>query len=478
MDIKNSEHTILLVDDEENILSALNRMLVSEEYNVLTASSGQEGLRLLDTAKVSLIISDQRMPAMTGSEFLAKAKDTSPDSIRIMLTGYSDINATIEAINSGEVYKYITKPWQDEELMLTVKEAIERYSLIAENKRLTEVTLSLNKELKQWNEKLEQRVEEQTQDIKKRNKALLLLNEKLKKTFITSLEALSGLIELRNEYVGNHSKNVSELSVKTAVKMGLPEKEVEVIRAAALLHDIGKIGISDAILHKDNKRYLLDIADKQQEKDKPKVKAAEKDGADDKKMPPDSFKDELHLSDEEIRQIEQHPVRGQAAVAAIEGLSDAGLMIRHHHEWFNGDGYPDRLRHDAIPLGSRIIAIADAVDRYANPGEHAGKYNFTIALRYIKADGGKKYDPSVFAAMEAIVRGLAKTVSRNIGSDDDEYFVDDLRPGMVLSKDVRSGTGVLVVPQETTLTESNIDFLKRIYAFDPHPRGIFVWKKQ
>jgi len=129
--------TILLVDDEKSILNSIIRLFLNEKYEILTAASGKEALQIMEENDVSLIISDHRMPEMTGVEFLSLAKDIAPDAIRIMLTGYADLEASINAINEGEVYRFITKPWNDEELLITVKRALEHRELILQNRRLT-----------------------------------------------------------------------------------------------------------------------------------------------------------------------------------------------------------------------------------------------------------------------------------------------------------------------------------------------------
>lgn len=128
---------ILFVDDEENILSALVRLFRKEDYEVLTAISGIEGLKILESRDISLVISDHRMPGMTGVEFLSRVKEVSPNTIRIMLTGYADLEAAIAAINKGEVYRFISKPWNDEELKLTVRQSLDYRDLVLKNRTLT-----------------------------------------------------------------------------------------------------------------------------------------------------------------------------------------------------------------------------------------------------------------------------------------------------------------------------------------------------
>ena len=124
MEINNAEHTILLVDDEENALRALTRFLLDTDYTIITASSGAEGLALLDTHEVSVIVSDQRMPEMNGSEFLTRSRDKAPDATRILLTAYSDMNDTIDAINRGAIYKFVHKPLDDVTLKSTLHKAV------------------------------------------------------------------------------------------------------------------------------------------------------------------------------------------------------------------------------------------------------------------------------------------------------------------------------------------------------------------
>lgn len=128
---------ILFVDDEENILSSLVRLFRKEEYDLLTATSGADGLKIMESREISLVISDHRMPGMTGVDFLARVKDISPDTIRIMLTGYADLEAAISAINKGEVYRFISKPWNDDELKLTVRQSLDYRDLVLKNRNLT-----------------------------------------------------------------------------------------------------------------------------------------------------------------------------------------------------------------------------------------------------------------------------------------------------------------------------------------------------
>lgn len=157
------ERTILLVDDEANILSALTRVLRPLGYRILRAGSGREGLELLAQNEVGVIVSDQRMPEMTGSEFLMQVRDRYPDTIRIVLSGYTELNSITDAINHGAIYKFLTKPWEDELLRANIEEAFQRYEMKRENDRL--------------NNEMEQRVVEKTRELTRNLKMLQVSQE-------------------------------------------------------------------------------------------------------------------------------------------------------------------------------------------------------------------------------------------------------------------------------------------------------------
>jgi response regulator RpfG family c-di-GMP phosphodiesterase len=169
-----TQHTILCLDDERNILQSLKRLLRREGYNLLLATSGEEAFKLLEENNVHLIISDQRMPQMSGTEFLAKVKDKYPDVLRVILTGYTDVDSITESINKGHIYKFFLKPWNDHNLKLEIRQALEQYDLVKANRHLDETVVRQNQELQQINERLEDIVEERTQEIALKNHALEL----------------------------------------------------------------------------------------------------------------------------------------------------------------------------------------------------------------------------------------------------------------------------------------------------------------
>ncbi|MDY6880565.1 MAG: response regulator [Desulfatiglans sp.] len=168
------KHTILFVDDEENVSRALKRLLRKERYRLLSATGGKAGLEILRNNDVHLVICDQRMPEMSGTEFLAQVREEFPDVIRIILTGYTEVDAITESINRGHIYKFFLKPWNDQNLKLEIKQALAQYDLVQANRSLHDKILVQNQELKKLNENLEDMVKERTIDLEMQNEAMEL----------------------------------------------------------------------------------------------------------------------------------------------------------------------------------------------------------------------------------------------------------------------------------------------------------------
>ena len=249
------QHTILFVDDETSILKSLKRLFRREGYTLLTAENAKEGLERLTevTGNVSVIISDQRMPEMNGAQFLEKSKAIAPNAVRFLLTGYSDMDAAVEAINKGEIHRYLSKPWNDDELRMHVRSALQQYELKLENQRLNELTAKQNEELKQLNENLEQRVTERTQAILFQNKKLETLNLRLENSFTETIRLLTSLIETVNPKLGAYMKHTAQIAKEIAQGLDLENKLATQIETAALLHDIGLLGLPTKSITKDPK---------------------------------------------------------------------------------------------------------------------------------------------------------------------------------------------------------------------------------
>ena len=398
---------ILCVDDEPNILSSLRRLFRQAGYQVLIANGGAEGLQVLEKEAVDLVISDMRMPEMDGAAFLNQVRQFWPDCLRILLTGYADITSTIEAINKGEIFRYISKPWDDNDLLLIVRHALERKALEREKLRLEALTAKQNEELKDLNANLELKVAERTAELSK-------ANEKLKNSFLTSIKVFANLIGLRGGPLAGHSRRVADLARKIAVKMKVPSNEVQDIFLAGLLHDLGKMGFSDALL----------------------------------------VKPMTHLTNDELEAFRKHPVTGQQSLMALDELSAAAKILRSHHERFDGFGFPDALAGQNIPLGARILAVANDYDRLQLGALEPRRYTAEDARKVIIDGRGRRYDPQVVDAFVKVAGGA------------DQYFTKievpftELKPGMVLAKDFESRDGMLLLAADYVLDERLIRHIR------------------
>jgi len=420
------KHTILFVDDEINILNSLKRLFRREGYNILAANSGVEAIEYFKENNISLVISDQRMPEMTGVEVLAKVKKLSPDTIRIMLTGYADINAVVAAINKGEVYRFIAKPWNDEDIKLLVKHSLQQLDLQKENKRLTELTNRQNEELKTFNNSLEQKVQERTAEVQK-------LYGELKKGFFETIRVMVGLMELLNPPLGGHSKRVAAMSKDVAKRMGLGQNEASLIEVSALLHDIGLMGIPSSILSKGMKA----------------------------------------MNEREQDIYKQHPVIGHATLNMIKELRQVAVIVKSHHERFDGKGFPSCLAGDEIPLGSRIIAVADAYDEIATSKEFfSEKSSKPEALNHLKKFTGFKFDPEV---VEFFLQALDK--SKDVVESEEEILLGELSPGMVIARDVFTQGGRLLLAKNNIVEGPHLEKIKAFNEVDSIQGNIVVYKR-
>ncbi len=408
--------TVLCVDDEHNILASLRRLLRPQGYAVLVAGSAAEALEILSSTSVDLIISDMRMPEIDGVEFLSQVRANWPEPVRMLLTGYSDMSSTINAINRGEIHRFISKPWNDEQLLDIVREGLSRRVLEREREQLRMRIQEQNQELLQLNVLLEEKVEARTAE-------LAGANDSLKRNFFTSIKVFANLIEMRHPVLKGHARRVSELARSMAACMKMPQNDINELYAAALLHDIGKIGLSDEVLVQPIDR----------------------------------------LSGQALKDWRNHAVLGESALLAIDALRASARIIRHHHERYDGNGLPNGLAGDDIPVGARILAVADDYDSYRNGLISGRRYSEEESLSYIFEGRRTRYDP---AAIEALVLALKETAENR--RQDTAVAVEKLVPGMVLSRDLLDGEGRLLLAAEFVIEPVVIRKLRE-YASRENP---------
>ena len=326
------EPRILIVDDESMICSVLDRWLSMEGYSCITASNGREALNYFLKDNLSLIITDIKMPEMDGMELLKSVKSMDPNMMVIIMTANLEIDVVVEAMRLG-AYDFIPKPADMSLVALSVKKALEK-------KRLEE-------ELKAHHKNLEQLVEERTAKIQEAYRVL-------KEVHLDSVRILTGAVDAKDPYTWGHSDRVKSVSVKIGKKLDFNGKKLERLEYGALLHDIGKIGIKDEVLQKPGS-----------------------------------------LSPEECQHIQEHPLIAARIVAEVDFFDEKIPMIRHHHEHFDGNGYPDKLVGEAIPLEARIISVSDAFDAMTSIRPHRGKKPIEDVLVELERCKGTQFDPYI-----------------------------------------------------------------------------------
>ena len=372
-------HTVLFVDDDANILKAIQRILRNERMDVITASGGQEALNILEKTDIEVVVSDQDMPGMSGVELLSRIRDQHPATVRMMLTGFTAMDVAVEAVNQGEIFRLITKPWKDDELKLILHQAFDHFDLKHEIRRLNQLTRSQNFSLQDMNKTLEAKVRERTRQLDEKN-------HELRTAYIQTIRALAEAIDAKDAYTRGHSERVAVYASRIARKMKLETPLIERVYFAGLLHDVGKIGIPDAIITKPNR-----------------------------------------LSDEEYEEIKRHPEIGAKILEPVEFLRQIVPCVRHHHEWFDGSdrGYPERLISHSIPLPSRIILVADTAEAMTSDRPYRKGLPLNRVTTELKKFSGSQFDPVVVDAF----LGLLDEEGENFLSKDQKFDIYEFIEG-------------------------------------------------
>ena len=353
-------YTVLLVDDEEGVLNARRRSLRKEAYRVVTASSGEEALDVIRDKEIAAIVTDEKMPGMGGVAVLQGVRDYSPDTFRILLTGHADMKILTEAINSGELHRFFTKPWDDLQLALQIRDGVQRYEFITENRRLYTITHKQRDELRSINTTLEEKVRLRTAELEEKQSVL-------KRSYLETIEALAFAVDEKDPYTHFHSRRVAELCGLISRGMALSDTKLERIKIAGLLHDIGKIGIKDSILLNPGK-----------------------------------------LTRDEFEEIKTHPLRSAKILEPISDLREVIPAIRHHHEKFDGSGYPDGLKGLEIPLEARIMAVADAYDAMTSNRAYRKSMGHSVAVSRIREGSGNHFDPMIVDSFLKLAENIEK----------------------------------------------------------------------
>lgn len=346
------ESNILFVDDEDNILKSLKRALIDEEYNCYFANNAKDGLEIIKTNSIDVVISDMRMPEVDGLHFLKQVEAANPSIVKMFLSGQADMYQLIEVINSLDVFSFILKPWDVETtLKPAITNALKQANLIKENKDL--------------NRKLESQLKELEIKHFRLQNVMASLDDSN-----SIIMAIANAIEAKDSLTNGHINRVAYWAEKIGKRLALSEAELEILRKGATLHDIGKIGIPDSILNKP--------------------------GA---------------LSNEEFEIMKTHTVIGEKIIRNLKSCENIKSIIRHHHEKLNGCGYPDGIKGPQINLYTRIVAIVDIYDALIadRPYRKAMKQEQAFAILDNDAQRGL-LDPDIVEMLkEEVLQDAEKT---------------------------------------------------------------------
>jgi putative two-component system response regulator len=324
----------LVVDDEPSVRRSLTRMLQAQGFICVEARSGREGLQVLErTGEIPLIISDMRMPELDGMGFLEAVRQKFPDSSVIMLSGISETTTAVDCLHLGAA-DFLLKPISLGELQARVSRALEKRALVLQNRF--------------YQQHLEQQVQEQAQRIQE--------------LFLQGVQMLARALEAKDAYTRGHSIRVSQYAVATAAELGFAGPSLDGIRLGGELHDIGKIGTREAVLHKPSS-----------------------------------------LTPDEFRQITEHPALGERMLSPLAHESpDVLRIVRSHHERLDGRGFPDGLRGERIPIEARIVAVADSFDAMTTRRPYREARPHDDAMLELRRVAGTQLDPQ---AVEAFITG-------------------------------------------------------------------------
>ena len=330
---------VLVVDDDESICLLLYAKLISAGYESRYCTSGSDALELLSRDHFDAIISDLKMPGITGFDLLEAARRHLPHAAFLMATGVNDISTGIAAMKKGAA-DYLLKPFQLDGVIVSLERALGIKKLEAE--------------LEDYRKHLEEMVEQRTKQLEAALRQVEL-------TYDETIEALGAAIDLRDDEIAGHSRRVTLYALEIAKVMGCSKELFKQLTRGGFLHDIGKIGTPDSILLKGDK-----------------------------------------LTPEEMAVMQTHVRVGHTMMGRIAFLAPAAEIVLAHHVRFDGTGYPQGLAGDAIPLGARIFAVADTLDAILSDRPYRRAQPFTVAHKEIQKESGKQFDPKVVEAFLSI----------------------------------------------------------------------------
>ncbi|MCC5878799.1 MAG: response regulator [Idiomarina sp.] len=414
----NDQICVLIVDDEVNVINAFKRMLREEPYQLLTAQSGADALALMETNEVDMLVSDARMPHMDGATLLAKVQKRWPRCLRILLTGYPEMDALIKSINEGHLYRFLQKPWDDDEVRLVLRQASRLAFAERERARLTRLIQARNRKLSELNQQLELSVVKRTNALRKAIQLRDKAYKKLEKSYLNSTEVFAALINQRLPKSRQTNDKVSALVKAYAEEAGWDAPRINDMTMAAALYNLGKVTWTD--------EHLMTPSDTFRGKDR------------------DKYRD--------------YPELGESLLMSLEPLQRAAIIIRHHQERWDGRGFPGQLEGRAIPEESRLLKLAVDYIELQRGMILDRMMNRDDALESLAIYAERVYDPDMSARFIEMVHDKAPDLEP-LPEGVISCRLKQLKAGMLVKRNLLTDTGFLLVNEGTTLTPAMIEKL-------------------
>lgn len=432
MDFQNN--TILLVDDEQAILNSLKRLLRPLKCKVLATVSPVEALSILDQQTVDMVISDMRMPEMGGECFLEQAAAKFPETERIVISGYADAQAAIDAINRGKISRFILKPWEDEDVLKVVRKGFELAALKQENEKLQIETRKkneqlelLNKSLEELNNSLDEKVQERTEQLKE-------ANQRIKTNYRSVVRMFSTLIARRlGIKASKENQKLNRILIATATRCNVEGQALKQLYYAWQLRQIGKLSFSDELIYVP---YLQLEAEKQ-------------------------------------REFQIHPLLAQAACLMVKPLYPAGQIILQHKEYLDGSGFPKGLNGEQIQSSAQILCVVNDYVELISGLYDERAYSTSEALNFLQNTASERYNQNIVSELVSVIELLSKDGET---LNDTAVSSEQLRKGMKLSRDLISEHGILLLSVDQVLDEIAIERIREMEFNLEEAFEIFVSK--
>lgn len=419
-DTPNASHSILLVDDEPGVCEVLSHLLQHERYQVASFTDPRLALAELQHRDFSVIVTDLKMPGVSGLDLLAEARRLQPTASRVLITAVLSLDTVIEAVNKGEIFRFIVKPWLQEEFLTTVRNGVQRHELLRQNAELHAATQAMNEQLVELNRSLAKQVKL----VATQNQQLAAVNAALELNLTRSLELCVHTMHTYYPALGDQTRRVAQICRAMSDLLLLSKEDRRILESASMVYDIGLLGVPRQMIRKWQEHPDL-------------------------------------LDRGERALIGQHTIVGQELAQFGSNMNQVGEIIRAHHERFDGAGYPDQLTGEGIPWLARLLAVAVSFA--------SSRLTLGDSLEKVRQEAGKSLDPSaVRVFLQAWTRSNVVHAARTIA-------IADLRPGMVMARDIYAHNGMLLVPEGQQLDNVSLSRMQEHNRTHPITQSLAIY---